>query len=156
MGPELARQTEAAIARRARLWGITPPQQNQKAPISRPVKRFVSERQPRQPAIRVSVSFSFEPGNWPDLIDPFTKRKSARQIVAEVALKHGLKMSDLTGPYRHKSIVKARHEAMWRVRDETNLSYPQIGRVLGNRDHTTVLHGVRKHGRVREAGLADG
>jgi chromosomal replication initiation ATPase DnaA len=34
---------------------------------------------------------------------------------------------------------------MWEIRQRTILSTPQIGRALGNRDHTTVLHGIKRH-----------
>jgi chromosomal replication initiator protein len=34
---------------------------------------------------------------------------------------------------------------MWLLKSMTSLSLPQIGRALGGRDHTTVMHGVRKH-----------
>jgi chromosomal replication initiator protein len=43
-----------------------------------------------------------------------------------------------------KDIVAARQMAMYLAREETNASLPQIGRALGGRDHTTVLHGYQK------------
>ncbi len=46
---------------------------------------------------------------------------------------------------RSKHIVAARQEAMYRVRKErTDMSLPMIGRVFGGKDHTTILHAVRK------------
>lgn len=41
---------------------------------------------------------------------------------------------------------------MWALKQEGRWSLPQIGRLLGNRDHTTIIHGVRQHEkRLREA-----
>lgn len=73
-----------------------------------------------------------------------------RVIVREVCEKHDVLLVDLMSIRRPVKVVRARHEAMYRMRHETNLTLPQIGQRLGGRDHTTVLHGVRKH----EAGLA--
>lgn len=67
-----------------------------------------------------------------------------RRIVQEVAAQHDLTPEDLTGPRSRRTESRARHEAMWRIRRETRLSYPQIGRFF-NRDHTTVINGVRRH-----------
>lgn len=66
-------------------------------------------------------------------------------IIAEVARKHGLKVADLKGPRRNRPYVRARQEAMYRCYRETDNSLPAIGRAFGNRDHTTVLHGIRRH-----------
>ena len=66
-------------------------------------------------------------------------------IIREVAAAHGLSVADLTGPRHIHRFVLARHEAMWRCRHETGQSFPQIGRALGGRDHSTIWHGVRAH-----------
>ena len=73
------------------------------------------------------------------------KPLSWKAILFEVCNKHGLTVHELVGPQRSYPIVAARHEAMWRMTKETQMSLPQIGRRLGGRDHTTVIHGVRKH-----------
>lgn len=51
---------------------------------------------------------------------------------------------DLKSSRRFRKLIKPRHLACFLLREYTNLSYPQIGRKLGNRDHTTILHGVQK------------
>lgn len=48
---------------------------------------------------------------------------------------------------RYKAIAKARHEAQWLIRETRKLSYPDIGALFGDMDHTTVLSAVRKIGR---------
>ena len=77
---------------------------------------------------------------------PLLSRMPAwRRIGIEVAQKHGFKLIDLQSPRRETALVRARHEAFWRCLTETTMSYPQIGRHFGGRDHTTVLHGYRQH-----------
>jgi len=50
---------------------------------------------------------------------------------------------DLKSPRRRQDIVNARQMVMWLARANTALSMPQIGKRLGNRNHTTILHGIR-------------
>jgi hypothetical protein len=66
-------------------------------------------------------------------------------IVHEVCAKHCITKAELMSVRRARNIVAARHEAMWRMSKETTMSLPAIGRRMGDRDHTTVLHGIRKY-----------
>lgn len=75
----------------------------------------------------------------------FISDPSARQIIAECCRKHDITMAEILGPQRFRTIVLARHEAAYRLAKETRLSVPQIGRKLGNRDHTTIIHAIRCH-----------
>lgn len=77
-----------------------------------------------------------------------------RAIAVEVAEAFGLKMTDMVSSRRDKVSSLARHVAMWRMRRETPLSLPQIGVVLGGKDHTTVLHGIRRIDRLIAEGKA--
>lgn len=74
-----------------------------------------------------------------------TSADRAKQIAKFVAEKHGLTLEQLVGRTRSDDVVKARHEVFYRLRKETTWSLPRIGRFIGGRDHTTVLHGIRKH-----------
>lgn len=74
--------------------------------------------------------------------DPFVT--PGNRIIGEVALKHNVTVLELKSPRREKRITLARHEACYRLKNETSLSLPQIGKLLGGRDHTTVLHAARK------------
>ncbi len=69
---------------------------------------------------------------------------TAEDMLFGVALAHGLKVSHLRGQSRIARIAIARHEAMWLIREATELSFPDIGRLFGGRDHTTVLAACRK------------
>ena len=53
---------------------------------------------------------------------------------------------------RQGALVYPRQVAFYLARNHTNYSYPQIGRRFGNRDHTTIMHGVR---RIQERMMAD-
>lgn len=76
---------------------------------------------------------------------PSEQRRTGRQIIHEVAAKHGVGVLDICSPCRTARFVKPRQEACYRIYTETTLSMPQVGRLLGGRDHTTVLHGIRAH-----------
>ncbi len=54
-----------------------------------------------------------------------------------------IRLADLIGPRRHKSLVRARAIAMYLARKHTDGSYPEIARAFGNRHHTTVLKAVQ-------------
>ncbi len=68
-----------------------------------------------------------------------------RRIIAEVLLKHRAFWRDMTAGRRDRETVLCRHEICYRLRQETDYSMPRIGRLLGGRDHTTVIHGCRQH-----------
>ncbi len=71
-------------------------------------------------------------------------RLTVDQIVQEVARGFDVTVEDLRGYSRARELVVARDCAMAVVRQGTTLSFPAIGRVFGGRDHTTVMHAVRK------------
>ena len=71
--------------------------------------------------------------------------QSMKAVISAIAEKHGLRPTDLTGPMRFKNYVHARQEAAYVMRTQLRRSYSTIGRALGNRDHTTIVHAVRAH-----------
>lgn len=78
--------------------------------------------------------------------------RTMRDVAEAVARRHGMHLRDLTGPCRSAACVKARHEAFYEIRRQLDRSLPQIGRFFGNRDHSTVLHGIRRHEQRMGAG----
>ena len=66
-------------------------------------------------------------------------------IIAEVQRKHGVSYVELLSDRRSRYVAWPRQEVMYRAAKETRLSLPAIGRLLGGRDHTTILHGIRQH-----------
>ncbi|MDH4111735.1 MAG: chromosomal replication initiator protein DnaA [Actinomycetota bacterium] len=65
-------------------------------------------------------------------------------ILDETAKYFSLSPSDLMSKSRSRPLTQARHIAMYLTRECTGLSLLKIGEIFGGRDHTTVLHGIRK------------
>jgi len=65
-------------------------------------------------------------------------------VVAAASAQFNLPEQALTGKKRDQRTAQARHITMYLLREETQLSLGAIGRILGGRDHTTVLHGCAK------------
>ena len=69
---------------------------------------------------------------------------TADDIIEAVCNVCAVRMSDIKGKSRHKKIVRPRHIAMYMVRSITNLSFPEIAKIFGDRDQSTIQHGVKK------------
>jgi chromosomal replication initiator protein len=69
---------------------------------------------------------------------------SGEQIIQAVARFYNLKASDIRGASRLKRLVRPRHIAIYLIREHTDNSFPDIGRLVGNRDHATIQYGYRK------------
>ena len=67
---------------------------------------------------------------------------SARQLAVRFARRHRVALDEFFGKTRRHYVSHKRQDCMRMLRDETSLTFPQIGRIFG-RDHTTVVHGVR-------------
>jgi chromosomal replication initiator protein len=81
-------------------------------------------------------------------MEPFVRAIRTTQEV--VAKEYGLRRGHLLSESRVARIARARQVAMYLVRTLWLFSLPEIGRNFGNRDHTTVLHAVRKIERLLE------
>jgi chromosomal replication initiator protein len=68
----------------------------------------------------------------------------AERTIEAVASYYRLAPEALSGKKRDKQTVLARHVAMYLLREHNNCGLTEIGRMLGNRDHSTVLHGCGK------------
>ena len=68
----------------------------------------------------------------------------ADDIIKEVCGFYNIKPTQLKGPKRDASLVRARQIAMYILKEELSLTLVEIGNILGGRDHTTVMHGVDK------------
>jgi chromosomal replication initiator protein len=76
---------------------------------------------------------------------------SVEEIQQRVAEGFGISRAELIGSSRAATPLRARQVAIYLTREATDLSLPQIGRLYGGRDHSTVLNSLRRV----EAGLAD-
>jgi chromosomal replication initiator protein len=76
--------------------------------------------------------------------DGLPPQAKLKQIVALTARYFGVTQAALVGPSRRSSLVAARNVAAYLARRLTDHSYAQIGRALGGRDHTTIMHAERR------------
>ncbi len=67
-----------------------------------------------------------------------------------VAREYGITVEDILSARRTRAIVLPRQVAMFLAKTMTPRSLPDIGRRFGDRDHTTVIHGVRKIEKMRD------
>jgi chromosomal replication initiator protein len=72
------------------------------------------------------------------------KRVTVDQIQKAVAEHYGLTQADMISERRARAVARPRQAAMWIAKQITTRSLPDIGRRFGGRDHTTVLHAVRR------------
>lgn len=76
-----------------------------------------------------------------------------KKIIESVANFYDIKEKDILSSKRNKDIAVPRQIAMYLLREELHSSYPQIAKILGGRDHTTIMHGVNKINRlIKEKG----
>lgn len=71
-------------------------------------------------------------------------------IIKAVAVKTGVKISDVKSPKKNKNIVLARQVAMYLARKLTSASFPDIGEKIGGRDHSTIIYANNKLKRIIE------
>jgi chromosomal replication initiator protein len=72
------------------------------------------------------------------------KRITVDEIQKATAEHYGMRQADLISERRNRAIARPRQAAMWLAKHLTTRSLPDIGRRFGGRDHTTVLHAVRR------------
>ena len=65
-------------------------------------------------------------------------------IIRETSKFFHLPVEDLLGRKRNKEVVRPRQVVMYLLRHEASLSFPEIGREMGGKDHTTIMHGCKK------------
>lgn len=89
----------------------------------------------------------------PDLVDvaladllPQKRNIPPEKILDAVAESEGVGVKDLLGQNRSAKIAVPRQLAMYLLRTYNEISLPQIGEMLGGRDHTTVMYGIKKVG----------
>ena len=77
------------------------------------------------------------------------RRLTVDEIQKATAEHFGLKPADLVSACRARAVARPRQAAMWLVKQFTTRSLPDIGRRFGGRDHTTVMHAVRRIDELR-------
>ena len=79
-----------------------------------------------------------------DILRVSDRKVTIEEIIRKVADHYNLRMTDLMSARRSRSIARPRQVAMFLSKMLTSKSLPEIGRRFGGRDHTTVIHAVRK------------
>ncbi|MBV8380565.1 MAG: chromosomal replication initiator protein DnaA [Paucibacter sp.] len=85
-----------------------------------------------------------------DLLSIQNRQISVENIQKTVADFYKIKVADMYSKKRPASIARPRQIAMYLAKELTQKSLPEIGELFGGRDHTTVLHAVRKIGSERQ------
>jgi len=79
-----------------------------------------------------------------DILRASDRKLTIEEIQRKVAEHYNVRLSDMIGPKRLRTIARPRQVAMYLAKQLTSRSLPEIGRRFGGRDHTTIMHGVRK------------
>ncbi|CUK03426.1 Chromosomal replication initiator protein DnaA [Ruegeria denitrificans] len=88
-----------------------------------------------------------------DVLRASERKITVEEIQRKVSDYYNIRLSDIIGPKRLRSYARPRQVAMYLCKQLTSRSLPEIGRRFGGRDHTTVMHGVR---RIEELKVTDG
>lgn len=87
-----------------------------------------------------------------DVLRANDRKVTVEEIQRKVSEHYNIRLSDLIGPKRLRAYARPRQVAMYLCKAMTSRSLPDIGRRFGKRDHTTVMHGVR---RIEELAVTD-
>ena len=88
-----------------------------------------------------------------DVLRASERKITVEEIQRKVSDYYNIRLSDIIGPKRVRSYARPRQVAMYLCKQLTSRSLPEIGRRFGGRDHTTVMHGVK---RIEELKVTDG
>jgi chromosomal replication initiator protein len=101
--------------------------------------------------INVAVTLEFTRETLADLLRAHEKKLTIDEIQRKVAEYYHLKLSDLLSARRAREVARPRQVAMYLAKKLTPRSLPEIGRRFGGRDHTTVMHAVKRIDELRAA-----
>lgn len=79
-----------------------------------------------------------------DILRASERKVSVEEIQRQVADHYNIRLSEMIGPKRLRAFARPRQVAMYLCKQMTSRSLPEIGRRFGGRDHTTVMHGVKR------------
>lgn len=136
MNVALQQVTQAAILRRRRM---------KMAELITPIRKV----QVIEPVtIPTHMAIKIVPNETPD--DLLNARRYVRkypttaEIIQSTSLRFGIPAHDIMSQRKTNEIIFARHAVYWLCRECTPMSLLQIGFALGKRDHTTIIHGIKK------------
>lgn len=136
-----ALMAEYAAVRR-RLWGIAPPKCKPVAPgtLQTPVMTTSRIRPEKLKFLDAHVK-AFRRWQMISTNGPCSAHLLMR------CTEEGISYELMAGPNRQRNIVHFRQKLMWEIKTivKPSITWPELGRLFGGRDHTTALHGVRAH-----------
>ena len=86
-----------------------------------------------------------------DILRLSDRKVTIEEIQRRVSEHYNIRLSDMIGPKRVRTIARPRQVAMYLAKQLTSRSLPEIGRRFGGRDHTTVMHGVKRIEELRNS-----
>ncbi len=79
-----------------------------------------------------------------NIIQQPAKKTSPDKIIKSVSNFYEVLSGDITGKSRRKKMIEPRHVTVYLLREIMGMSYPDIGEIIGKRDHTTAIHSYEK------------
>ncbi len=89
-----------------------------------------------------------------DVLRAHNRRITIEEIQKRVAAHFNIRLGDMHSARRARNVARPRQVAMYLAKQLTSRSLPEIGRKFGGRDHTTVMHGVKRVEQLRETDAA--
>ena len=94
---------------------------------------------------KVELTLSLAEEALKDVIYPNKPKEITPSLIINVVAEHfGVKPEDITSKKRNSEFVQPRQVVMYLCRELTDTSFTNIGKLLGKKDHTTIIHGVNK------------
>ena len=93
----------------------------------------------------VDINLTYAEEALKDIIYPDKNKEITPSLIIDVTAEYfGITSGDITSKKRNSEFVMPRQVAMYLCREMTDASFSNIGKIFGNKDHTTVIHGVNK------------
>lgn len=93
------------------------------------------------PAAKTAAAEEYVERDW--LMVASKRQPNMQKLLLATSLRTGISLADLRSPRRDRKVVRARMIFMALAKQLTTQSLPQIGRYVGGKDHSTVLHALR-------------
>ncbi|MBW2452068.1 MAG: chromosomal replication initiator protein DnaA [Deltaproteobacteria bacterium] len=98
-----------------------------------------------------SISLDMAKNVLKDILVEKNRELTVEEIIKHVSNHFNVKISDLKSAKRLKAVVLPRQIAMFLARQLTSSSYPEIGERFGGKDHSTIIHAIRKIDKLMES-----
>lgn len=94
--------------------------------------------------VKKDITLDIAENELQSIITPDKPKEVTPQLIVEVVADHfGLTIDQMISKSRSQEYVKARHITMYLCREMTGIPYDSIGKLLGGKDHATIMHGIK-------------